>query len=126
MASLPGHLDSSKIDLDIQDRPLALATRVLAAEQKPMDNQPQLNPAVDLSPLAVRALMKGQKIEAIKIVREERGIDLMEAKELVEKYIRSDPAIQAELNNARLNSSGFAWILILIGLGILIWYFLAN
>ena len=56
-----------------------------------MDSQSQSNTAVGLPPLAVRALMKGQKIEAIKIVRDERDIDLIEAKEVVEEYIRSDP-----------------------------------
>ena len=91
-----------------------------------MDNQSQTNTAVGLPSLAVSALMKGRRIEAIKIVREERGIELMEAKEVVEDYIRSDPVVQAELKNVRRNSSGFGWILLLIGLGILGWYFLAN
>ncbi len=69
--------------------------------------------------------MKGQKIEAIKIVREERGIELSDAKDVVEEYIRSDPIIQAELKNVRRNGSGFGWILLLIVLGVLAWYFLA-
>ena len=76
--------------------------------------------------MAVSALMMGQKIEAIKIVREERGIELTKAKEVIEKYIRSDPLIQAELKNVPRNSSGFGWILLLIVLGILARYFLAN
>ena len=91
-----------------------------------MDNQSQSNTAAGLPPLAVSALMKGRKIEAIKIVREEQGIELKEAKEVVEDYIRSDPVVQAELKNVRRNSSGFGWMLLLIGLGTLIWYFLAN
>lgn len=76
--------------------------------------------------MAVTALMKGQKIAAVKIVREEQGIQLTEAKEVVEDYIRSDPVIQAELKNVRLNRSGFGWIILLIGLGILLWYFVAR
>ena len=76
--------------------------------------------------MAVSALMMGQKIEAIKIVREERGIELTKAKEVIEIYIRSDPLIQAELKNVPRNSSGFGWILLLIVLGILARYFLAN
>ena len=91
-----------------------------------MDNLNQSNTEVRLPPLAVSALVKGQKIEAIKIVREERGIELIEAKEVVEKYIQSDPIIQAELKNVRRNNSGYGWILLLIVLGILVWYFLAN
>lgn len=74
----------------------------------------------------MRALMKGQKIQAIKIVREEKGIELMEAKELVEAAIASDPVIQAEMRNARRNSSGWVWVLILIVAGIAAWFFLAN
>ncbi len=91
-----------------------------------MDNPSQSNTAVGLPPLAVSALMKGQKIEAIKFVREERDIELTEAKEVVEEYILSDPVIQAELKNVRRNRSGFGWILLLIVLGILIWYFVVN
>ena len=91
-----------------------------------MDNLNQSNTEVGLPPLAVSALVKGQKIEAIKIVREERGIELIEAKEVVEEYIQSDPIIQAELKNVRRNNSGYGWILLLIVLGILVWYFLAN
>ncbi len=91
-----------------------------------MDNQSQSNTAVGLPPLVVRALMKGQKIETIKLMREERGVELTEAKEVVEEYIRSDPLLQAGLKNIRRNSSGFSWILLLIVLGILVWYFIAN
>lgn len=91
-----------------------------------MDNPTQCQTAAGLPPLAVTALMKGQKIAAVKIVREEQGIQLTEAKEVVEDYIRSDPVIQAELKNVRLNRSGFGWIILLIGLGILLWYFVAR
>ena len=91
-----------------------------------MDNLSQSNTEVGLSPLAVSALMKGQKVGAIKIVREQRGLELTEAKEVVEEYIRSGPIIQAELKNVRRNSSRFRWILLLIVLGILARYFLAD
>ena len=77
-------------------------------------------------PLAVSALMKGQKIEAIKIMREERCIQLVEAKQAVEGYIRSDPVIQAGLKNIQLNRSGFGWIVLLLALGVLAWFFLAG
>ena len=91
-----------------------------------MDNLSQSNTAVGLPPLAVSALMKGQKIEAFKIVREERGIELTEAKGVVEEYIQTDPVIHAALKNVRRNSNGFGWILLVIALGILIWTFLAK
>ena len=91
-----------------------------------MENQSESNTAAGLPPLAVNALMKGQKIEAVKIVREERGIELVEAKQVVEGYIRSDPVIQAELKNVQLNRSGFGWIVLLLALGVLAWFFLAG
>lgn len=48
-----------------------------------------------LPPVAVAALHQGRKIEAIKLVRAELGIDLKEAKERVEQYLRTEPAVQA-------------------------------
>jgi hypothetical protein len=53
---------------------------------------------------AVAALYKGSKIEAIKIVRQARGIGLKGAKEAVEAYIQSQPMLQrrmAEIDSAR-------------------------
>ena len=54
---------------------------------------------------AVASLESGNKIEAIKIVRENSGLGLKESKELVEKYLREHPdlhqrytAIQSEQN----------------------------
>ncbi len=91
-----------------------------------MDNQSESNTEAGISPVAVRALMKGQKIEAIKIVREERGVELVEAKDVVEGYIRSDPVIQAELKNVQRNRSGFGWIVLLPALGVLAWFVLAD
>jgi hypothetical protein len=50
-----------------------------------------------LSPAAIAALHKGNKIEGIKIVRQERGIGLKEAKDAVEQYLASQPALQSSL-----------------------------
>ena len=91
-----------------------------------MNNQSESNTEASISPVAVRALMKGQKIEAIKIVREERDVELVEAKEVVEGYIRSDPVIQAELKNVQRNRCGFGWIVLLLALGVLAWFVLAD
>ena len=46
---------------------------------------------------AIAALNKGSKIEAIKIVRRERGTGLKGAKDAVDEYLRGQPALQASL-----------------------------
>ena len=43
---------------------------------------------------AVAALSQGNKIEAIKILREAQHIGLKESKDAVEEYIRTQPALQ--------------------------------
>ena len=54
-----------------------------------------------LSAAAIAALRQGNKIEAIKLVRREKGLELKEAKDLVDTYVRSDPDLQASLAAAR-------------------------
>lgn len=41
----------------------------------------------DLSPDVMRAIESGRKIEAIKLLRAERGIDLKEAKTIIDQEI---------------------------------------
>ena len=48
-----------------------------------------MNNTEPLSPAALSALQRGDKIEAIKILREQRNLGLKEAKEAVEAYLRS-------------------------------------
>lgn len=50
-----------------------------------------------LSAAALAALRQGNKIEAIKLVRREKGLELKDAKDLVETYVRADPDLQASL-----------------------------
>ena len=45
-----------------------------------------MNENLELEPEVVEAIISGQKINAIKQLRELRGIDLKEAKELVDLY----------------------------------------
>ena len=59
-----------------------------------MDVEHSLN---SLSPSAISALREGNKIEAIKLVRQEKGIGLKEAKNLVDACLRTDPDVQAKL-----------------------------
>ncbi len=64
-----------------------------------MEPTPPLGP--DLPGEALAALHQGRKIEAIRIVREARGIGLKEAKDLVDAYAAGQPALQARLAEAR-------------------------
>src|SRR3990167_1052310 len=52
---------------------------------------------VGLPSAAIEALRKGNKIEAIKILRRERNLGLKEAKDCVEDYVRRDPLLQRSL-----------------------------
>jgi ribosomal protein L7/L12 len=77
---------------------------------------------------AEAALVKGNKIEAIKIVREERGIGLKEAKDLVEQHVASRPGLQMQVESAQAEArQGFLpWLLVVIVIGALVYYFVAG
>ena len=46
-----------------------------------------------IPPAAISAIEKGSIIEAIKIVREDTGMGLKEAKDFVDQYIKDNPSI---------------------------------
>ena len=76
-----------------------------------------------LPPAAIAALHRGEKIEAIKIVRNEQHLDLKDAKDLVEAYLRTQPVIQASIS-ARQKEAGrqvLLWAAIVAGAAILAW-----
>ena len=94
-----------------------------------MDNaNRETGAAPPLSIAAIAALHQGNKIEAIKIVREEQDIGLKEAKDAVEDYIRSQPTLQSSFAAAQSETKRTAlrWLVMLIGLAILAYYFLAK
>lgn len=70
-----------------------------------------------LPPEAVAALHQGNKIEAIKLVRERQGVDLKEAKQRVEQYLRTEPSVQASYEEMRSRSGGGRGWLWVIALG---------
>jgi len=84
--------------------------------------------APPLSSSAISALHHGDKIVAIKIVREERNIGLKEAKDAVEDYVRRQPTLQSSFAAAQAETKRTAlrWLAMLIGLAILAYYFLAK
>ena len=65
---------------------------------------------------AISALHRGNKIEAIKHVRAEQGLDLKDAKDLVEAYLKENPAVQANFTAAQGQSggSGLLWLVVIV------------
>lgn len=61
-----------------------------------MSNKP--GRTTDLPKAAIEALWQGNVIGAIKVVRQERKIGLKEAKDLVDAYIGSQPALKKKLD----------------------------
>ena len=64
---------------------------------------------------AIQALRRGNKIEAIKLVRLARNIGLKEAKDAVEDYLRAQPALLQQLNASQAQGrEGFVRWLVMI------------
>ena len=61
-----------------------------------MANKPRRSS--ELPKAAIQALWQGNVIEAIKVVRQERSIGLKEAKEAVETYIATEPALKKKMD----------------------------
>jgi len=91
------------------------------------DARPQTG-TEQLPSAAVAALQQGNKIEAIKIVRQERGIGLKEAKDAVEQYVQTDPLLQRKFAAARAGSkrSCLLWLTILIALAMIGYYLFSK
>jgi Ribosomal protein L7/L12 C-terminal domain len=79
-------------------------------------------------PAAEAALLKGNKIEAIKIVREERGVDLKQAKNIVEQHVAAQPGLQMQVESAQAAArQGFLpWLMAVIVIAALVYYFVAG
>jgi ribosomal protein L7/L12 len=73
---------------------------------------------------AIAALQAGNKIEAIKIFRQERGTDLKDAKDAVEAYIAAQPALREAFAaaQAKARNNLLTWGSLLV-LGALVLYF---
>lgn len=54
--------------------------------------------ASEIPKAAVEALRQGNLIEAIKVIRHERNVGFKEAKEAVEVYLASQPALQKKMD----------------------------
>ncbi len=60
---------------------------------------------------ALAALHRGDKIEAIKLVREAMSVDLKTAKDIVDRYIVNNPALNDKFTRAA-GESGALWKII--------------
>lgn len=81
-------------------------------------------PKPEIPPAAVAALHEGRKIEAIKRVRQELGVDLKEAKQRVEQYLRAEPLGQASFTEMQARSGNIAlrWALFIACAGAALGY----
>lgn len=77
----------------------------------------------DLPGEAIAALERGNKIEAIKLVREAQGLGLKEAKDAVEAYLKHNPAIAAKYDAAQAANRGSPMLWLLLIIGVVIAYF---
>lgn len=62
-----------------------------------------MNEEKELSPEVVEALHSGRKIEAIKMLRAQRGLDLAEAREQVDLYVTEHPQKQPGRRHSEMN-----------------------
>ena len=77
---------------------------------------------------AVSALHSGNKIEAIKSVRAQLGVDLKEAKQRVEQFLRAEPSVQASFAEMRARSgpNPLWWFAAIIGVVAILGYLWRN
>ena len=71
----------------------------------------------DLLPVAaISALNEGKKIEAIKIVRLENHVDLKDAKDIVDQYLKAHPDLQVQIESHREEAGrrSAMWIITII------------
>ncbi len=82
----------------------------------------------DIPASVVAALSQGQKIEAIKLLREANAIGLKEAKDAVEEYIKSRPELSMRLAAMQKESikGFFRWVIILVVLSLMAYWLLTR
>ncbi|HZP10991.1 MAG TPA: hypothetical protein VFB36_01075 [Nevskiaceae bacterium] len=81
-----------------------------------------------LSPAAIAALHDGNKIEAIKLTRRERGCDLKTAKDTVDAYIASQPLLHQAFaeGEAQARRGALLWLAIIVAAAIAAYALLAR
>ena len=100
-----------------------------AAGEPALMSQAPLSADNDAMPLAaVSALQNGKLIEAVRRVRQARGIGLKDAKEAVERYLASEPLIRSRFDaaNAESRRTALLWAIALALVIGLVTYYLVK
>lgn len=94
-------------------------------DQRGDERSPTAGPSVpsqggELPPEAAAAIEQGRMIEAIKLVRQTRHLELKEAKDVVDRYVQARPHLQRKLTEAQTESKRgcLIWLLTLLAAGI--------
>lgn len=74
-----------------------------------------MNSTTDLPTEVINAIQAGHKIEAIKLLRDARGLGLKEAKHAVDAYLRAHPSLRPP----KSGSGGFGFVVFLLALAFL-------
>lgn len=83
---------------------------------------------IDIPVEALAALRSGNKIEAIKLVRAARSLDLKDAKDLVERYVAAQPGLHQQMEAAGAEQGrklAFAMV-VAIAIGAAVYFFLLG
>lgn len=76
---------------------------------------------------AIAALHEGRKIDAIRSVRAARNLELKEAKDVVDAYIRNDAALRASFAERQARArQGLVRGAVVLGLLVLVYWLLAR
>jgi len=91
-----------------------------------MTNTPEPHDALPLE--AVAALWRGRVIDAIKLVRQERNLGLKEAKDWVDAYVRSQPALKTKMEQVQTETRQalLRWVTLLAAGTAALTYFLMQ
>jgi ribosomal protein L7/L12 len=78
----------------------------------------------DLPAEEIAALWQGKKIDAIKILRQAHHLDLKDAKDKVDDYVRYEPALQQKLATVQTESARglVRWLFIIGAVAIAVYY----
>lgn len=81
-----------------------------------------------LSQEAVSALWRGEVIEAIKLVRLKQNIGLKEAKDHVDAYLRSQPALKKKMEEMQeeMWQGLLRWLFLLLACGAAVGFFMQG
>ena len=92
-----------------------------------MSNGAKETETPELPPAVIAALTNGRMVEAVKLLREARGIGLKEAKDALDDYIIANPGLRRKLEAQRAEAmrGGMLWLAALIALATIGWFVVA-